>query len=111
MEQQKLNPTLVYVLSILGLLCCCLFGSGIIPSGIAFFIAKNNLKKVEAEPESYDVSNVKQMNTAKIVALVVVIINVLMIIRVIYVIATVGWDEMSSEFMKAYEEALKAQGQ
>lgn len=111
MEQQKLNPAIVYVLSILGLLCCCLFGSGIIPSGIAFFIAKNNLKKAADSPESYDASNVKSMNTAKIIALVVIIINALMIIRVIYIIATVGWDELYGEFMKAYQEALEAQGQ
>jgi len=111
MEQQKLNPAIIYVLSILGLLCCCLAGSGVIPSVIAFFMAKSNLKKVEADPESFDVSNIKQMNTAKIVALVVIIINILMIIRVIYVIATVGWDELTSQIMKSYEEALKAQGQ
>ncbi|MBV7270342.1 CCC motif membrane protein [Winogradskyella luteola] len=111
MEEKKLNPAIIYVLSILGILCCCIAGLGIIPSSIAYFIAKNNLKQVNADPDGYDQSQVKSMNTAKIIALVAVIINVLMIIRVIYVIATVGWDEMYDEFMRSYQEALEAQGQ
>ena len=111
MEQQRLNPTIVYVLSIFGLLCCCIGGSGALLAGPAFFIAHSGLSKAKANPEEYDQSSVKNMNTAKIVALVILIINLLLIIRVIYVIATVGWDELSSEIMKAYEEAIKAQQQ
>ena len=45
MEKQRLNPAIVYVLSILGILCCCILGLGIIPSVIAFFMAKTNLQK------------------------------------------------------------------
>ncbi len=111
MEQQRLNPTIVYVLSILGLLCCCVAGFGIIPSGIAYFIAKNDLKKVQDDPENYEQSSIKGMNTARIIAIVAIVINALMLIRVIYIIATVGWDEIYNEFMTAYQEALKAQEQ
>ena len=74
MEKQQLNPTIVYVLAILGLLCCCIGGAGIIPAGIAFFIATSKLKEVQANPESFD--NVSAMNTAKTVAMVILIINV-----------------------------------
>jgi len=111
MEQQKLNPAIVYVLSILGILCCCLLGTGIIPSAIAFFLAKNNLQKAQDDIEAYDVSSVKAMNTARIIAIVAVALNILMIIRVVYVISTVGWDEMTEQFMKAIEEAQQAQAQ
>ena len=111
MEEKKLNPAVVYILSVLGILCCCLAGLGIIPSGIAYFMAKSNLQKVATDPEGYEQSQIKSMNTARIIALVAIIINVLMIIRVIYVIATVGWDEMYDEFSRAYQEALEAQGQ
>lgn len=40
MEQEKLpNGTMIIVLGILGYLCCCLAGLGIIPSAIAYFMA------------------------------------------------------------------------
>ncbi|MDC1504055.1 MAG: CCC motif membrane protein [Winogradskyella sp.] len=111
MEQQKLNPAIVYVLSIFGMLCCCVLGAGIIPSAIAYFIAQNNLKTANADIDNYDVSSVKAMNTARIIAIVAVVLNVLIIIRVVYVIATIGWDEMYDEFMKQYQDAMQAQGQ
>jgi hypothetical protein len=111
MEKERLNPALVYVLAIIGLLCCCIGGIGFVLAGAAFFIAQTQIKKATENPEAYDLTSVKAMNTAKIVALVILIINILMLIRTIYVISTVGWDEMSEQMMKAIEEAQKAQGQ
>lgn len=101
MEKQKLNTTLIYILSIFGFLCCCILGVGIIPSGIAFFLSNKQLKEAYANPDNYE--NIEAMKTAKIVALVVLIINVLMVIRVIYVFSTVGYDG----FMEQYNEALE----
>ena len=110
MEQQKLpNGTLIIVLGIFGYLCCCFAGLGIIPSGIAFFLAKKSEKLYAADPDLYD--NFSQIKTGKIVALIALILNVLMIARIIYVIATVGWDEMQEEFMRGWNEAMEAQGQ
>ncbi|MDP5157546.1 MAG: CCC motif membrane protein [Flaviramulus sp.] len=106
MEQQKLNPTLVYVLAILGLLCCCFGGLGFILAGIAFIIAYNKLNVVKQNPENYEPVSVKSMNTAKIVALVILIINILYLAKVIYSISTVGWDEMmeqSRQIMEQYQ--------
>lgn len=108
MEKQKLNSTIVYVLSILGFLCCCFGGLGFIPSGIAFYIAQSKLKLVKENPENYE--NIKGMDTAKIVALVVLIINILFFLRVVYVIYTVGWDEMMEPIREAMEQAKQAQG-
>ena len=104
MEKQKLNPTLVYVLAILGLICCCIGGIGFIFAGIAFYIAYSKLNKAKASPEDYDISSMKSMNTAKIVALVVLIINILYLIRTIYVISTVGWDEMMEQSQQMMEQ-------
>jgi len=101
MEQQKLNTTLVYVLSILGFLCCCFLGIGVVFAGIAFYIAYTKLKEAYANPENYE--NIEAMKTAKIVALVVLIINILMVIRVVYVLYTIGIDG----FMEQYNEALE----
>jgi Trk-type K+ transport system membrane component len=107
MEKQKLNPTLVYVLAILGLLCCCFAGLGFIVSGIAFFIAHSKLKQVELNPEDYEVSSVKAMNTAKTVALVILIINILYFLYAIYNIYSIGgWDaymEQTQEMMEMWQ--------
>jgi hypothetical protein len=100
MEQQKLNPTIVYVLAIFGLLCCCFGGLGFILAGIAFFIANSKLKEAQSNPENYEAGSVKAMNTAKIIALVILIINVIYLLFVIYQIFSMGgWD--------AYMESVK----
>ncbi|WP_111307570.1 CCC motif membrane protein [Confluentibacter sediminis] len=106
MEQQKLNPTIVYVLAILGFLCCCFGGLGFILSGIAFIIAYSKLKDAQVNPENYTPESIKAMNTAKIVALITLIINILYLAATIYKIYTIGWDEMmeqSRQIMEQYQ--------
>ncbi|WP_346881452.1 CCC motif membrane protein [uncultured Algibacter sp.] len=106
MEQQKLNPTIVYVLAIIGLLCCCFGGLGFILAGIAFIIANSKLNAAKLNPENFEPNSVKAMNTAKIIALVILIINVLYLAMSIYRISTVGWDEMleqSRQMMEQYQ--------
>lgn len=103
--KKKLNPTLVYVLSIIGLLCCCFGGLGVLLSAPAYFIAGSKIKAAQLNPEEYE-GNVSAMNTAKIVALVSMIINILYLGWTIYQISTVGWDEMmeqSRQIMEQYE--------
>ena len=107
MEKQKLNSTIVYILAILGFLCCCLGGIGFIFAGIAFFIAHSKLKQAYADPENYD--NINGMKTAKIVALVSLIINLLYFIYIIYMISTVGWDEITDKYREALEQARQNQ--
>lgn len=107
MEQQKLNPTIVYVLAILGLLCCCFGGLGFILAGIAFYIANSKLKEAQTNPENYIQTSVKSMNTAKIVALVILIINILYFFMAIYQIYNIGgWGaymEQVKEMMEQYQ--------
>lgn len=102
MEKQNLNSTLIYVLAILGFLCCCFGGFGVIPSAIAFFIAQSKLKPALADPENY--TNISGMKTAKTIALVVLVINVLYLIWTIYSISTIGWDEMMEQQRKIMEQ-------
>lgn len=105
--KKKLNPTLVYVLSIIGLLCCCFGGLGILLSAPAYFIANNQVKAAQLNPNDYE-GDVNGMNTAKTVALVIMIINVLYLAYTIYQISTVGWDEMmeqSRQMMEQYQQA------
>ncbi|MBL4905142.1 MAG: hypothetical protein JKZ00_03840 [Flavobacteriaceae bacterium] len=91
MEPQKLQyETLIKVLAILGLPLCCCLGIGILPSGIAYFIARSELKKYADNPDGYD--NQDSVYTGKIIALVVLIINVLYIAYTIYQINSIGFD-------------------
>ena len=109
MEQKRLNPAVVYVLSIIGLLCCCAGGLGVFLAGPAFFIAQNGLKKASENPDEYDQSSVKAMNTAKIIALVVTIICAITLLYNIYDLSTGGWEDrqrMIEEIMKGYQEGV-----
>ena len=103
MEQKKLNPTVVYVLSVLSFLCCCFWGIGFIFSGIAYYIAQDKLKEVQNDPEGFEPNSVRSMNTAKTVALVVLVINILYLCYALYQVYTIGWDtpmERSQEMMQ-----------
>tara|TARA_R110000868_G_scaffold403147_1_gene680065 strand:- start:10370 stop:10696 length:327 start_codon:yes stop_codon:yes gene_type:complete len=102
MEQQKLpNSTMIIVLGIFGYLCCCFAGLGIIPSGIAFFMANKSQKMYEADPEAYD--NYSQIKTGKIVALIALILNALIVIRYVYLFSTGGFEI----FQEQYDEMMR----
>ena len=77
---QKLNTTAVYILSIVGILCCCI-GLGTVAAIIALVIAINQLKKYNANPEMY--SNGKAMKNAKVVAIISLVISLIGLISVI----------------------------
>lgn len=103
MEQQKLpNATVIIVLGILGYVCCCFAGIGIIPAGIAFYLALKSEKMYKENPEMYD--NYNQIKTGKIVALVALILSALMIVRFIYVLSTNDWDAMIEQSREMMEQ-------
>lgn len=102
MERQKLNPTIQYVLSIVGFLCCCLSGLGFIPAVIAFYMANQKLKEAANDPENYD--GVQAMKTAKTVSLVVLILNLLYLAYTIYLISTIGWTELQEQQQDLIEQ-------
>ncbi len=109
MEKQKLNSTVIYILSILGFLCCCIGGLGIIPSGIAYFMANSKMKEASLAPENYD--NFNGMKTAKMIALIVVIINAVYLAYSIYRISTVGLDGIMEQSRIMQEEWMKGMNQ
>jgi len=105
MEKQPLQySTLIYILAVISLPLCCCGGFGLITAGIAFFIARSELRKFYANPDAF--SNQDNIYTGKMIALVVLIINILYLIYVAYSIYTIGWDELriqSEEMMKNYQ--------
>jgi len=107
LEKKRLNTTLTYVLSVLGFLCCCLAGLGVIPSGIAYFLSNKQLKEAYADHENYE--NIDAMKTAKTVAMVVTIINALYLIYSIYYYSTGGWEEFMMKWQEAMEEMQRNQ--
>ena len=101
--KKQLNPTLVYVLSVVGFLCCCINGLGFLLSGTAYFIADSKIKGATANPDDYE-GNLNNMNTAKIVALVVTIINVIYFLYSIYYFSTGGWEESQEQWRQILEQ-------
>ena len=101
--KKSLNTTLVYILNIFGLLCCCFGGLGLLLSGPAYLMANKKIKDAELYPDDYE-GSISAMNTAKTVALIVLIINALNLLYSIYVLATGDFSEFQKEFEKAMEE-------
>lgn len=104
--KKQLNTTLTYVLSIIGLLCCCFGGLGFLLSGPAFLIASNKIKDATQNPDEFD-GNFKAMNTAKIVALIILIINLLYLTYNVYVYSSGGFDDVFIQFQEAMKEIEK----
>ncbi|MGZ0016658.1 CCC motif membrane protein [Yeosuana sp. AK3] len=104
--KKKLNPTLIYLLSIFGFICCCLGGA--ILSIPGYIIAHNKVKDAELNPDDYE-GDLKAMKTAKTVALISAIISGLVLIRIIYVLITSDWDELRRTFEDAFEQARQQQ--
>lgn len=107
MEQQKLpNVTMVIVLSIIGLLCCCIAGvPGILFGGIGLMLALKDEKLYQANPESY--SNYSQLKTAKILAIIALAIGVLYLAYTFFSISQMGgWEaymEKVNEMVEQYQ--------
>ena len=91
--KKSLNTTLIYILSILGLLCCCFGGLGFLLSGPAYLMANKKLKDAQLNPDDYE-GNINAMETAKTVALVILIINLLYLAYTIYAVLTGDFSEM-----------------
>ena len=104
--KKQLNTTLIYVLSILGLLCCCFGGLGFLLSGPAYLIAFNKVKDASENPDDYE-GDLNAMNTAKIIALVSLIINLLFFTYIIYLFLSGRLDELFDVWNEIMEEARK----
>ena len=106
MEQQKLpNATTSIVLGSISFICCC-FSMGIgglLLSGIAFFLAKKDEKLYAEQPDLY--SNYSQIKTAKIIAIIGLIIGAIAFAWSIYTIVSAGgWDAYMEQTKDVYRQ-------
>ncbi|MFY9242638.1 MAG: CCC motif membrane protein [Polaribacter sp.] len=101
---KKLNTTLIYVLSSISLLCCCIAGLGILFAIPSFIIANKKLKEAELNPEEYEADEINAMNSAKTFALVTLVINGLYFSYSIYNLATTDWDVFIEQFKTEMEK-------
>ncbi|WP_405572382.1 CCC motif membrane protein [Winogradskyella sp. Asnod2-B02-A] len=110
MENQKLpNATISLVLAILSLIgCCCTSGiGGVILSGIALFLTNKDEKTYAENPELY--SNFSQVKTAKIIAIISLVLSVIILGIYIYLLSTGQYEEMMSQYMEMIEEMQQNQ--
>lgn len=99
------NSTTSLVLAILAYVgCCCFTGfTGILLSGISLYLIKKGEATFAENPDAYD--NYKQLRTAKVVAIVALILSAIM--AAFYIILKAkGIDEQSLQMML---EELQAQ--
>lgn len=112
MEKQKLpNATISLILGILSFLaCCCSVGiGGIILSGIALYLANKDRKKYLENPELYD--NYKQVNTARTIAIVGLVLAAISLIYSLIQILFFGGLEAYDVFLEEYQKQLEIQSQ
>ena len=105
MEQQKLpNVTIAIILAILSYLCCCFGGlPGAIIAGIAFFLVRSDEKKYMENPELY--SNYSQLKTAKVLAIIGLVLGILYLIFTYYQISSMGgWDAYMEQVREMSEQ-------
>ena len=106
-EQQKLpNVTTSLILGILSYICCC-FSSGVlgvILSGIALLILRKDRRIYMANPEGY--SNWGSYKTARLIAIIGLILSTLTLAWTVYTIQSMGgWEaymEMVQEMMEEF---------
>lgn len=111
MEQQKLpNVTTAIVLAIISYVCCCFSAGlgGIILSGIALFLIFKDEKLYKQRPEDY--SNFSQLKTAKILAIIGLVIGVLSLIWTVYSIMQIGGWEAYEDQMRGILEQYGIEG-
>lgn len=106
MEQQKLpNVTIAVVLGILSFICCCFSAGigGILLSGIALFLVNKDTKLYSENPEEY--SNFSTLKTAKIIAIIGLVIGLVTLLWTIYFIFSIGgWDAYIEQTKDVYEQ-------
>lgn len=96
MEKQKLpNGIAVLILGIASILSCCFYGIGLILAIVALVLAKKDTALYNQNPEGY--ANYSQIKTGKILAIIGLVINIIYLLFAIWLIATVGFENLQDQ--------------
>ncbi|MBS4041748.1 MAG: DUF4190 domain-containing protein [Flavobacteriales bacterium] len=96
MEKQKLpNGIAVLILGIASILSCCFYGIGLILAIVALVLAKKDTALYNQNPEGY--ANYGQIKTGKILAIIGLVINIIYLLFAIWLIATVGFENLQDQ--------------
>lgn len=107
METQKLpNPVLIIVLGVVGILCCCFAGVGIIPSAIALNLSQKAEKIIAEDPERY-IDKQSTVKAGKIIAIAAIALNLYILVKMAFDIYSMGWDTYKLQFEEAWEQAKR----
>ena len=106
MENQKLpNATIALVLAIISFIGCCFWGlGGIILAGIALYLTNRDKALYQQNPELYD--NYGQVKTARILAIISLVLSALTLISMIVTLVSLGgieaYFDMIEEMQREY---------
>ncbi|MBB4119202.1 uncharacterized protein with PQ loop repeat [Mesonia hippocampi] len=107
MEKQKLpNATISLVLAILSYIGCCFWGlPGIITAIIAIVLANKDKAKYLETPELYN--NYGQVKTARIIAIIGLVLSVLVLLTMIFVIVSFGGIDAYMEEIQRMQQEMQ----
>jgi len=96
MEEQKLpNVTAIIVLGIASIVLCWCYGVlGLILAIVGLVLAASSKKVYLQNPENY--SDYGTLKTAKIIAIVGLVMNVIFLLLMVWVVSVIGWDVLQS---------------
>ncbi len=101
MENRKLpNVTISLVLGIISFIACCFSWGigGVLLSGIALFLANKDKKTYELAPDDYD--NYGQLKTARIIAIIGLVLGILTLLMIIGMLVAFGGLEGMQEWQQ-----------
>jgi len=108
MEQKKLpNVTISLILGIVSFVaCCCSMGiGGLLFSGIAFFLANKDKKVLDASDDPSSYTNAKQLNTARIIAIIgLALAAIALIMSIFQIVSSGGWGAYQQQQMELLEQ-------
>ncbi|MDR6302217.1 CCC motif membrane protein [Mesonia maritima] len=110
MEKQKLpNATISLILGIVSFIACCFTWGigGILLSGISLYLANKDKKKFTETPEIYD--NYSQVKTARIIAIIGLILSILTALMIIGIFIYAGSMEEFQRMMEEYSQQYEQQ--
>ena len=106
MEKKLPSPVLIIVLGVIGILCCCFAGIGIIPAAIALNLSRKAEVIMAEQPELY-IDKQSTIRAGKIIAIAAIALNLYILVKIAFDIYSMGWDAYWMQLEEVIEEAKR----